>query len=349
MNTLPQFSEAAPVLPEESARAAGLRYVSDDMPGIRRRRCGKGFSYVDAQGRTVRDPRTLERIRGLAIPPAWTDVWICPVDHGHIQATGRDDKGRKQFRYHPRWTETRNATKFHRMARFGELLPRIRRRVAKDLRRDGIPREKVLAVVVRLLEDTLVRVGNDEYARKNRHYGLTTLQDDHVEVKGARVRFEFVAKSGKERAIDLHDPHLARIVKQCRDVPGEALFQYCDDDNACRAVTSSDVNAYLRAITGEDISAKDFRTWAGSLCALLVLRDSATPPSQAKAKRAIASAVKEVAEQLGNTPAVCRKFYIHPCIFDHFTEGRLTAALDDPRCALRGLTRDERILMDLLP
>ena len=251
------------------AKAAGLRYVSDARPGITRRRAGKAFAYRNAEGRTVRDPETLRRIRSLAIPPAWTEVWICPQESGHIQATGRDARGRKQYRYHPDWRTVRDEAKYSRMLAFGEKLPRIRRRVAADMRRRGMTREKVLATIVRLLETTLIRVGNDEYAQQNGSFGLTTLHNRHAKVRGGQIQFEFRGKSGKRHRIDLRDPHLARLVRRCQELPGQDLFGYVAEDGAVRDVTSDDVNAYLREIAGEEFSAKDFRTWAGTVLASL--------------------------------------------------------------------------------
>ena len=285
----------------ESAQAAGLRYTTDAKPGLRRVRKGKGFVYVTSDGKAVRDAVILERIRKLVIPPAWTDVWICTDTRGHIQATGRDARGRKQYRYHPRWRQVRDETKFDRLIGFAQTLPAIRRRTAEDLGRVGLPREKVLATVVQLLEKTLIRVGNDEYARQNRSYGLTTLRDGHVEVIGPRVRFTFRGKSGVGHEIALDDKRLARIVKQCRDLPGYDLFQYIDDDGGRQAVESADVNAYLRAIAGTDYSSKDFRTWAGTVLATELLRDVEPFRTQTEAKKQVVRAVESVAKRLGNT------------------------------------------------
>ena len=329
-----------------TARAAGLRYVSDADPGIRRRRKGKGFEYLDAQGRRVGDRHTLPRIRALAIPPAWRDVWICPRADGHVQAIGRDARRRKQYRYHAGWREVRDATKYERMVPFARRLPAIRRRVAQDLKRAGLPREKVLALVVRLLETTSIRVGNSEYARTNGSFGLTTLRDRHVAVTAGRVRFRFKGKSGKLHEIDVADRRLARLVRKCQELPGQELFQYVDDDGAPRAVGSGDVNDYLRAIAGEELTAKDFRTWAGTVAAARALADQPAPESDAAAKRAVVDAIKVVAEQLGNTAAVCRKCYVHPVVLDGFasgvTLGTVTAA------AARGLSADERATLALL-
>ena len=314
--------------PVESARAAGLRYTTDTKPGIRRQRGrGKTFTYVDAEGRRVRASADLDRIRSLVIPPAWTDVWICPDPRGHLQATGRDARGRKQYRYHPKWREVRDETKYHRMIGFAQALPGIRRKTRADLTRQGLPREKVLATVVQLLEKTLIRVGNDEYARSNQSYGLTTLRDGHVEVKGERVRFSFRGKSGVEHEIDLNDRSLARIVKQCRDLPGYDLFQYVDEDGVRQTVGSEDVNAYLKEITGQDLTSKDFRTWAGTVLAAQLLRDFDAFTSGAEAKRNIVRAVESVAKRLGNTKAVCRKCYIHPAILDSYMDGSMLESM----------------------
>lgn len=318
---------AAGAEPASDARAAGLRYVSDAGPGIRRRRRGAGFSYVEAQGRTVRDAAQLARIRALAIPPAWTSVWICPLPNGHLQATGRDARGRKQYRYHAAWRVERDATKFNRMVAFGEALPRLRARVAADLALPGLPRAKVLAAVVRLLETTLIRVGNEEYVRQNHSFGLTTLRNRHVEIDGAELRFQFRGKSGKLHSVAVADRRLARVVRACRDLPGHELFQYLDEEGARQSVGSEDVNDYLREVTGEDLSAKDFRTWGGTVLALSALAAVGCAGSAGATTRSIADAVKQVAEQLGNRPAVCRRYYIHPAVLEAFAAGRLPADL----------------------
>jgi DNA topoisomerase-1 len=330
---------------EATARAAGLRYVSDADPGIRRRRKGKGFEYLDPQGRRIGDRHTLARIRALVIPPAWRDVWICPRADGHIQAVGRDARRRKQYRYHAGWREIRDATKYERMVPFARRLPAIRRRVAQDLRRPGLPREKVLALVVRLLETTCIRVGNSEYARTNGSFGLTTLRDRHAAVSAGRVRFRFKGKSGKVHEIAVEDRRLARLVRKCQDLPGQELFQY-DDHGTPRAIGSGDVNEYLRAIAGDDFTAKDFRTWAGTVAAARALADQIAPKSAAAAKRAVTDAIKLVAEQLGNTAAVCRKCYVHPIVLDGFASG-MTLATVAPGAA-RGLSADERATLALL-
>jgi DNA topoisomerase-1 len=313
--------------PVESAKIAGLRYMSDDRPGIRRRRVGEDFEYIAPDGERILDPSELERISALGIPPAWTDVWICPSPNGHIQATGRDAKGRKQYRYHPRWRATRDETKYARMLAFGAALPLIRQRVEEDLARPGLPREKVLAAVVRLLETTLIRVGNAEYARDNEHYGLTTMRDKHVDVNGAKISFEFVGKSGIHHMVSLKDRRLARIVQRCRDLPGYELFQYIDEQGQRQDVGSADVNAYLREITGQEFTAKDFRTWAGTMLASLALQEIEASDSDAEAKKKIARVVESVAERLGNTPTICRKCYIHPAVIDAYLEGSLLDTL----------------------
>ena len=309
--------------PIDSARAAGLRYTTDAVPGITRRRSGSGFTYVTASGRVLKDPAELHRIRSLVIPPAWEDVWICSDPRGHLQATGRDARGRKQYRYHPRWREVRDETKYDRLIGFAQILPAVRRRTDADLRRQGLPKEKVLAAVVQLLEKTLIRVGNDEYARHNRSFGLTTLRDGHVEVSGARLTFAFRGKSGVEHEVDLDDRRLARVVKACRDLPGYELFQYLDEEGKRQSIESSDVNEYLRDITGEDFTSKDFRTWAGTVLAAQLLKDFEAFESDAQAKRNIVEAVEAVAKRLGNTKAVCRKCYIHPAILETYFDGSL--------------------------
>jgi DNA topoisomerase I len=304
-----------------AAKSAGLRYVNVDDPGLTRERAGKVFRYVDASGHTVADRATLARIKRLAIPPAWTEVWICARDDGHIQATGRDARGRKQYRYHPDWRAVRDDTKYERMIAFGRALPRIRRRVVRDLKRRGLGREKVLATMVRLLETTLVRVGNEEYAKTNGSIGLSTMRDKHVEVRGGTVAFKFPGKSGKRHHIALHDPHLASVVRRIQDLPGQKLFQYVDDTGARQEIKSEDVNGYLREIAGEDFSAKDFRTWAGTVLAAIALRQFEQFDTKAEAKKNVVAAIERVAQRLGNTPAVCRKCYIHPVILDSYLDG----------------------------
>jgi DNA topoisomerase-1 len=315
--------------PVESAQAAGLRYVSDIQPGIRRKRAGTGFTYVGPDGKTIHDAAELARIRSLAIPPAYTDVWICPSPNGHIQATGRDARGRKQYRYHPKWREVRDETKFGRMLAFSEGLPAIRARVERDLSLPGLPREKVLATVVRLLESTCIRVGNDEYAKSNRSFGLTTLQDRHVEISGSNLRFEFRGKSGKVHKVDLNDRRLARIVQRCQALPGEDLFQYVDDDGVRQTVGSGDVNDYIREISGQEFTAKDFRTWNGTLLAVAALKEVGAWTSQRQAKSHVLRAIDRVAEQLNNTRAVCRKYYVHPAVFESYLAGTMLERLQN--------------------
>jgi DNA topoisomerase-1 len=306
------------------AEAAGLIYVSDQDPGFSRRKAANGFNYLRADGAPVTSERTLDRIRTLAIPPAWADVWICSRPNGHIQAVGRDAKGRKQYRYHPRWREVRDAHKYDRVIAFGRALPRLRRRVEQDLARPGLRREKVLAAVVRVMEITLIRVGNDEYARQNKSFGLTTLRDRHVRIAGGKAIFEFRGKSGKVHATGFQDRRLARIVKACQDVPGQRLFQYLDDDGQRRAVESADVNAYIRETMGDDFSAKDFRTWAGTVAAARALVMQEPCRSASGAKRTINTCVKAVAGLLGNTAAVCRGSYIHPAVLEAYSDGSLS-------------------------
>jgi len=314
--------------PVESAKAAGLRYVTDDEPGIRRRKSGKGFTLLDPQGKTVKDRKVVERIRKLAIPPAWTDVWICPRANGHLQATGRDARGRKQYRYHADWRSVRDETKFGRMIAFGETLPQIRERVDQDLSLRGLPREKVLAAVVKLLETTLIRVGNPEYAKQNNSFGLTTLRNRHVEISGATLHFEFRGKSGKDHSVEIHDRRLARVVRQVRDLPGQELFQYLDEEGERQSISSEDVNDYLRATTGEDFSAKDFRTWGGTVLALSALLALGPCETEKEASQAVVEAVKQVSSSLGNRPAICRKFYVHPLVIESYLAGSLTQELE---------------------
>jgi DNA topoisomerase I len=309
--------------PVESARSAGLRYVNDSMPGIRRKKSGTHFRYVGLDGQPVRDEQTLKRIRSLVIPPAWTDVWIAPSPNGHLQATGRDARGRKQYRYHLRWRTYRDENKYSRMAAFGDALPSIRAAVERDLSRPGMPREKVLATVVRLLETTLIRVGNQEYARTNRSYGLTTMRDRHVDINGSTVQFQFQGKGGKKHTVSLKDRKLANLVRRCRELPGQELFQYVDDDGVRQSIDSSDVNDYLRSITGQDFTAKDFRTWAGTVIAALALQEFEQFDSDAQAKKNVVRAIESVAEQLGNTPTICRKCYVHPAVIDAYLDGTI--------------------------
>jgi DNA topoisomerase I len=318
----------SPDVLKAAAKAAKLRYVSDRTKGIRRARTKDGFDYFAPNGTKITDPDEIARIRKLAIPPAYEDVWICPYPNGHLQATGRDVRGRKQYRYHPKWREVRDESKYGKMLLFGKVLPIIRERVEKDLARPGLPREKVLAAIVRLLESTLIRVGNEEYAKTNKSFGLTTLRNRHVKVEsGARIRFDFRGKSGTEHRIDLRNKKLAAVVRRCQDLPGQDLFQYLDEDGQPRGVGSDDVNDYLQEITGQPITAKDFRTWAATNLAALALQQLEAFDSQAKAKKNVLQAVESVSKMLGNTPAICRKCYIHPAIFDGYLDGRLLEAL----------------------
>ncbi len=308
---------------EQSARAAGLRYVCDAAEGIRRRKGRSGFGYMRPDGSVVRDRETLERIRALAVPPAWRDVWICARGDGHLQATGKDARGRKQYRYHVRWREQRDESKYGRLPAFAKALPFIRRRVHQDLALPGLPRDKVLATVVRLLETTLIRVGNDEYARQNDSFGLTTLRERQVRVRGATLQFRFRGKSGVRHNIELSDRRLAKIVRRMQDLPGEELIQYVDDSGVTRRIESADVNAYLKRITGDEFTSKDFRTWAGTVLAVRALRQVKDFASQTQAKRNLAAAIESVARQLGNTTAVCRKCYVHPAVMDAYLDGSL--------------------------
>ncbi len=336
-----------------TAARAGLRYACDDHPGISRRRFGKGFAYRWPDGRRVDDAETLDRIRKLAIPPAWTRVWISPDPQGHLQATGRDARGRKQHRYHPDWTAVRDELKFSRMIAFGQSLPEIRSRVDADLRGRPRARRTVLAAIVRLLETTLVRVGNAEYAQQNDSYGLTTLREEHVALQGSELRFEFRGKSGRSHSIRLQDRRVARVVRAMQDLPGQELFQYIDEDGQWRDVDSADVNEYLREIAGDTFTAKDFRTWAGTLLACWALQEFESVDSQAAVKRNITRAIKAVAERLGNTPAVCRKSYIHPDVLGAYVDGSLLDTLreqvaEELRQELAGLQPEEAAVLAFL-
>jgi DNA topoisomerase-1 len=313
--------------PVEVAEEAGLRYVSDDQPGYTRKAKGDDFEYFDTDGKKIRDEKRLLRIKRIGIPPAYEDVWICPAPNGHIQATGRDARGRKQYRYHERWREVRDENKYERMVVFGKALPKIRRRVNRDLKRRGLPREKVLATVVQLLERTFIRIGNEEYAKENKSFGLTTLRNRHVEVKGAKVRFRFRGKSGKEHDIDTEDRRVAKIIRKLQELPGQEVFQYIDEEGERRHVTSEDVNAYLREVTGEDFTAKDFRTWAGTVMAAMALRAQEAFENKSQAKKNVKAAIGAVAKMLGNTPAVCRKCYVHPAVLEMYLDGNLIEGL----------------------
>jgi DNA topoisomerase-1 len=302
----------------ETAKEAGLRYVCDDRPGYTRRAKNRYFEYLDTEGKRIRDEQRLLRIKRLAIPPAWADVWICPSAAGHIQATGRDARRRKQYRYHERWREVRDENKFGRLTDFAKALPKVRRRIAQDMRLPGLPRQKVLATVVRLLERTFIRVGNEEYARENKSFGLTTMKNRHVKVTGPNVRFRFRGKSGRQHEVDVTDGRIAKIVAKCQELPGQDLFQFVSDNGEVQDVTSQDVNGYLGEITGEDFTAKDFRTWAGTLLAVLALNAQDRSETKKQAKANVKAAVCAVAELLGNTPAICRKCYVHPAVVEAY-------------------------------
>jgi DNA topoisomerase-1 len=337
----------------QTARAAGLRYASDEQPGIRRRGAGKGFGYLDAGGRKVTDKKTLRRIRSLVIPPAWTDVWISPDEDGHIQVTGRDARGRKQYKYHADFRAAREHGKYDHVLEFAAALPRIREAVAKHMSKRDLGRERVLATVVHLLETTLIRVGNADYARQNKSYGLTTLKDPHVKVEGSVLRFEFTGKSGKSWRLKITDRRVAKIIRACQELPGQQLFQYIDDDGHRQGVTSSDVNAYLREISGQEITAKDFRTWAGTVLAATALQEFGEIDSQAAAKRNLRQAIERVAARLGNTATICRKCYIHPEILHGYLSGALLTnikrAIDSELTEkLSGLKPEEAAVLALL-
>jgi DNA topoisomerase-1 len=315
--------------PVEQAESAGLRYVNDAAPGITRQRSGNGWRYKRPDGTLITDPAERARIDAIGIPPAWTDVWISPARDGHIQATGRDARGRKQYRYHPRWREIRDRTKYYRLGPFGHGLPKLRRRVDADLERPGLPRERVLATVLRLMDETLIRIGNEEYARQNSSYGLTTLRHEHVRTDGsATIRFEFRAKSGKQQQVQLTDPRLAAVVHACHELPGQELFQYVDDDGRVVDVGSGDVNDYLRAITGAVYTAKDFRTWGGSVTAAEALARLGPPRSAADAKKKVVAAIDAAAARLNNTRAVCRRSYVDPRVLDAYPNGALEDAFE---------------------
>ena len=339
--------------PVESARAAGLRYVSDARPGIRRHKHRGGFRYTHPDGKPVRDQETLARIKSIVIPPAWTDVWIATAANGHLQASGRDVRGRKQSRYHPRWRTARDETKYERMTHFAAVLPAIRERLGHDLALPGLPLQRVLATIVSLMEVTLIRVGNAEYARENHSYGLTTMRNRHVEVSGSKIVFHFQGKSRVQHTIDVADRRLAKIVKRCSDLPGQELFQFVGEDGSPHTIDSSDVNEYLREIAGQHFTAKDFRTWAGSVLAHDLLRGFEPFTSETQAKKNVAQAIAAVAVRLGNTPSVCRKCYVHPAVLEAYLGGKTVAAvekeleqeMDEHSHALK---REERMLVELL-
>jgi DNA topoisomerase I len=338
--------------PEESAKAAGLRYVTDTKPGIQRKPWRKTFRYFNPDGTMLRDTDTLARIKSLVVPPAWTDVWICPNPKGHLQVTGRDARGRKQSRYHPRWREVRDETKYERMMIFGVALPKIRECIERDLSLPALPRQKVLATIVRLMETTLIRVGNEEYARQNHSYGLTTMRNKHVDVAGSTVTFSFQGKSGIKHTVDITDRRIAKIVQRCQDIPGYELFQYVDKDGTQHSIDSADVNEYLREISEQDFTAKDFRTWAGSVLACELLYEFETFDSQTQAKRNVVQAIKSVASRLGNTPSVCKKCYVHPAVLDSYMSGAMLKTVkrqvQEQDSDSRELQRRELDLLDLL-
>jgi len=339
--------------PEEAAEQAGLRYVSDERPGLRSKKSGKGFSYLRPEGGTLSNRQLLNRIRSLAIPPAWTDVWICPFVNGHIQATGRDARGRKQYRYHPCFREMRESTKYEHVVAFAKALPAIRSKVREHMALRGLAREKILATVVHLLETTLIRVGNDDYARQNNSYGLTTLKNRHVEVNGSDVRFRFTGKGGKQWSLRIRDRRIARIIRACQELPGQELLQYVDEEGRQQDVTSGDVNAYLREITGQDITAKDFRTWAGTVLAAIALNEMREFDSQAQAKKNVRAAIERVAARLGNTPTICRKCYVHPEVLSAYLDRRLVLRIksqveSELRGELAGLRPEEAAVLSLL-
>ena len=338
--------------PQLAAREIGLRYVSDDMPGIRRQPRGRGCAYIDPHGRRIDDVDVLQRIYELVIPPAWRDVWICPSPNGHLQATGRDDAGRKQYRYHAKWQEARSHTKYQHLLTFAEGLPRLRRKIDADLKRRGLDRERVIAAVVRLLDITLIRVGNEEYAQLNGSFGLTTLRRKHVAVRRGEIEFHFKGKSGQEHELLAREERVARVLRRCHELPGQRLFKYVDEQGEPQVVSSDDVNDYLRAATGYDVTAKDFRTWGGTVLAAMILSHAEPCRSEAHAKRVVTAAVKRVASKLGNRPATCRKHYIHPFVLDCYREGRLCGLIkadpserDVPR---RGLSAEEAAVVRLL-
>jgi DNA topoisomerase-1 len=332
-----------------AARSAGLRYITDAGPGIRRRRAGTGFHYVGHEGRPVSHRATLARIRSLAIPPAWTEVWICPDARGHIQAVGRDARGRKQYRYHPHWCEVRDADKYERMIAFAGLLPRLRVRIARDMARSGLPREKVLATVVTLLDKTLIRVGNGGYARENDSYGLTTLRNRHIQVGGDELRLHFKGKSGKTWRLRLRDRRIVRVIRSIQDLPGQELFQYVDEGGVVRTIDSSDVNGYLRELAGADVTTKDFRTWAGSVLAALALDAIGPAHNATQARSNVRRAIEAVAARLGNTPAVCRTSYVHPQVVEAYLEGAVPTLVRRPGCKARsGLPDEEDAVLRML-
>lgn len=338
---MPVQQESSPNDAQDAAQA-GLRYVSDTSPGIRRMKDGKRFTYKDSSGKIMTDAATLERINALVIPPAWTDVWICTHPKGHIQATGRDARGRKQYRYHTKWRAFRDRTKYDKLLDFGKHLPKIRVHIEEDLSKKGLPKEKVLAAIVRILDITHIRIGNEEYAKENKSYGLTTLHDRHADVSGSTVRFRFRGKSGQQQDVHFKDPRIARIIKRCEELPGHELFGYINNDDEAVDIASDDVNAYLHEITGEDITAKDFRTWGGTVHAALCLYKAGECDTELQAKHCVVETIKQVAGVLGNRPATCKKYYIDPRIFSAYSTHILCNSL------AKELTKNKKISNDSL-
>lgn len=350
--SLPEPLKIVTASPVRSAKLSGLRYVTDRIQGITRRRTGKNFYFYGPRGQQICNLAELRRIKSLAVPPAWTDVWISPFSDSHLQATGRDARGRKQFRYHPTWREVRDQNKYDRLRLFGQILPKLRRHVAKDLALPGLPRAKVMATIVKLLETTFIRIGNDEYARENQSFGLTTMRNKHVTISGPKIRFRFRGKSGIARDMYLSDRKLAQIVRHCQELPGQDLFQYLDDDGVRHAVNSSDVNDYLRRVTDMDLTAKDFRTWAGTILAARALGELKSSDSKTEVKRNLGRAIESVAKKLGNTRAVCHKCYIHPAILNSYLDGTLLPSLSSirpqPVNSVSGLIPEEAAVMAIL-
>ncbi|WBU62060.1 DNA topoisomerase IB [Paracoccus albus] len=348
---MPKDTRPAIVDPEDAAESVGLIYVSDDSPGISRARSGKGFSYRGSNGQTITDKRRRARLNALAIPPAWQDVWICPDPRGHLQATGRDARGRKQYRYHPDFREVRDGAKYDHMLQFATALPKIRQQVHKDLGRRGLPAEKVLATVVWLLENTMIRVGNTDYARSNKSHGLTTLRDRHVDIDGSKIRFKFKGKGGKDWDLGITDRRVAKIVQSVQDLPGQHLFQYEDEDGDRQQVSSTEVNDYLRDISGSEVTAKDFRTWTGTVLAAIALAEYEKADSESAAKANVRDAIESVAAHLGNTPAICRKCYVHPQIIDAYMADELKLELRDKiekKLKKPGLRHEEKQVLKFL-
>lgn len=334
--------------PAKVAQKVGLRYVSDSMPGIRRQKVGRGFSYFDVDGQRIQNKAERDRLKQIAIPPSWQEVWICPFDNGHLQATGRDAKGRKQYRYHPQWRQVRSQVKFDRMLDFGQALPSIRQQTSTHLSLQGLPREKVLALIVQLLERTLIRIGNMTYARRNQSYGLTTLRTRHVDIDGHQVAFEFIGKSGIQHHIDLQNKRLASVIKQCCEIPGYKVFQYVDEDGQRQQVDSGEVNHYLQRLTGEDFTAKEFRTWAGTVLTAQTLSEAASQSTDARTQQQVTTAIKTVAKQLGNRPATCRKYYVHPKVPEAYLSGELIPIMRSPHQTVQHLETHECAILKLL-